>query len=146
LGDSSNIALNDNDIVLMLISQMIGRPYRWAGNSPVEGMDCSGFICEILRSKGVLKKHEDLSAQGLFNRFKLNISNDGPSFGKLSFYGKSFSQISHVGFCLNNKLMIEAGGGDSTTINVAKANEMNAYIRIRPIKYRTDFLCIVGTP
>jgi hypothetical protein len=34
--------------------------------------------------------------------------------------------------------MLEAGGGNSKTTSLAVAAEQNAYVRIRPIRFRKD--------
>ena len=47
----------------------LGRPYRWGGDDPMAGFDCSGFIVEILQSVGLIERREDFTAQGLWELF-----------------------------------------------------------------------------
>lgn len=125
--------------------QFVGTHYYWSGDDPLGGFDCSGFASELMRAAGVLKYNERLSSQGLFNRFERN-GNYALKAGALSFYGKSVNEISHVGFCLDALSMLEAGGGNSTTTLVETAAAQNAFVRIRPIRYRKDYLTAIYPP
>ena len=72
--------------------------------------DCSGLICCALIYAGVLKAGEDLTAQGLYDRFnKINLNNRRA--GDLLFKGSPGS-ISHVGICISPTEIIEAKGRD----------------------------------
>lgn len=121
-------------------------PYRWGGNTSLTGIDCSGFVCEVLRAGGVLKNKEDLNAQALYDRFsKANfgiICIQGHP-GCLCFYGKSTTEITHVAFCLTPTRVIEAGGGDSKTTTLDDAKARGAMVRVRRIDYRGDLVAIV---
>lgn len=110
-------------------------PYKWKGNSPLDGLDCSGFVCEVLRSVGLIGK-EDYSAQMLYDKFKKNQSD--LQEGSLLFFGKSETALTHVAIAIDDYLMVEAGGGDSTTDTLEKAIARNAYVRVRPISSRAD--------
>lgn len=116
----------------------VGLPYRWGGDDPLDGYDCSGFVIELLQSVGVFPHGKDATAHDLFN---LCRPTSGASFGALCFYG-SQKKITHVGFCLDANSMLEAGGGDSRTISIENATKQNAYIRIRPISFRRDLVGI----
>lgn len=122
----------------------IGVRYRWGGNNPVSGFDCSGFVCEILRSFGLIGR-EDLSAQMLFDKFAGQSARlDVPQSGHLLFFGRGFANISHVAIAINSKQMIEAGGGRSNTITKEDAANQNAFVRIRPIDSRSDLVSVVA--
>lgn len=120
---------------------MLGLPYIYGGNSPLTGLDCSGFVCELLKSCGVLSMHEDLSAQLLYNKFAV-ISPNRYGLGSLAFYGKAANDVSHVALCLDPYRMIEAGGGDRATLTKMDAASKNACVRIRLIRGRADFLAV----
>lgn len=130
--------LLDEEILLSYALSFTGLPYRWGGSNPLTGFDCSGLVVELLKSIGVIGPHSDYSAHSLCELYKNRVVNS-ISFGCLSFYkGHSSNTISHVGFCLNEYLMIEAGGGDSSVINSSEAQAKDAFVRIRPITYRKD--------
>jgi cell wall-associated NlpC family hydrolase len=116
----------------------LGTHYVYGGNTKLSGLDCSGLVCEILRSAGVIGS-EDLSAQLLYNRFCVDTSKIEKA-GALAFYGKSHSQITHVGFHIDRYRIIEAGGGDSNTKSFQDALRDGACVRIRPVRYRKDYV------
>lgn len=120
----------------------IGKPYLWGGDDPIAGFDCSGLVQEILCCVGMDPKG-DQTAQALFEHFYLNGISSLKDFGSLAFYGKDSKRITHVGFCLNSELMLEAGGGDSNTKTIEDSILQNAYIRVRPISNRNDLVAVV---
>lgn len=117
--------------------RMIGLPYRWGGDDLIDGLDCSGLCVELLRAAGVVDGTFDASADGLWH-YPAFPEIDAPRFGALAFFGKP--NVSHVGWCMNETHMIEAGGGTSATTTRAAAEKQNAYVRVRPIKARKDFV------
>lgn len=128
-----------------LAMSFLNSAYKWGGKNPLAGMDCSGLVCELLQSLGTLKNNEELTSQNLYDRFKVFAleSKTVPEFGTLVFFGKDAKSIDHVGFALNSLQMIEAGGGNSATLNEEIAEKTNAYVKIRPYKYRPDFFVII---
>ncbi len=122
----------------------IGVPYCYGGNNPLTGFDCSALVVEILKAFGVLYFHEDLSANDLCLRL---MKSYGPGTeikeGSILFFGTGV-KISHTGYALSDKLMIEAGGGDSGVLNLQTAAAKNAFVRIRPIAMRKDYVCCVS--
>ncbi len=117
--------------------RLVGLPYRWGGDDSVDGFDCSGLCVELLQSAGVFPKGKDSTASGLYDFYALGAT-ETPSFGSLVFFG--LPAISHIAFCLNKDLMLEAGGGGSKTTSREAAVEQNAFVRIRPIKWRNDIV------
>ena len=120
----------------------LGVPYIWGGNNRLSGMDCSGFVCELLRSAGEIGP-EDLSAQGIYDKLHLTGSLDSYSPGSLAFYGQSVTQITHVGFLIDKYRIIEAAGGGRECDTFEEAKARGAMVRIRPIKYRKDLVAMV---
>jgi len=123
--------------------KFLGTPYRWGGNSVLTGLDCSGFVQEVLASVGK-DPRGDQTAQGLFNKLltKTNYSPKNPGRNDLLFFGSDSSCITHVAIALGPTQMLEAGGGDSTTTNIEKAGERRAMVRVRPI--RKDLIGILS--
>lgn len=120
----------------------IGQPYIWGGDDPT-GFDCSGLIIEILQSCGQLPPNFDTTAQGLYKVFLDKGVISAKGFGSLAFYGQSRSRIIHVAFGLDNIRVLEAGGGGRHVKTLADAIKYNAFIRIRPIQWRSDLVAII---
>lgn len=121
---------------------LIGTPYKYGGNNPVEGMDCSGLVCELLRSSGLVQG--DMSAQALHDYFESQgCIRNSYSFGALAFFGKSVKDISHVAFILDRFRMLEAGGGDSLTLTREDAARKNAFVKVSMISHRKDRVAIL---
>ena len=117
-------------------------PYKWGGNTPISGMDCSGFIQAVLASIGMDPPGRD-TAQSLYAHFSINgIIMQKPVPGALIFYGSAIDRISHVAMAINEHLVIEAGGGDHTTTSKEVADKQNALVRIRPYNRRLDIVKI----
>lgn len=116
----------------------VGLPYRWGGDDSIEGFDCSGAAQEILASVG-MDPPGDQTAHGLYHHFKNHHKSRTIECGSLLFFG-SPSKIVHVGFAIDNFRMVEAGGGDSRTVDRDAAVRQNAYVRVRPYTSRSDFV------
>lgn len=106
------------------------------------GFDCSGLVQELLAAAGE-DPPGDQTAQALYDYFCNNGKINTWGAGSLAFYGTDLKHISHVAFCLDERVCIEAGGGDSTTTSISQAIKMAAFVRIRPIKRRKDFLVVI---
>lgn len=120
----------------------MGLPYRWGGDDPINGYDCSGLVIEIFQSVGLLAHTYDNTAQGLYSDLSPTSEKLAtPAAGALAFFGSS--RITHVGLCIDEKLMIEAGGGNSTTVSSEAAARQNAFVRIRPVSFRKDLKAIL---
>jgi len=119
---------------------LLGKPYKWGGNNAITGFDCSGFVLELLRAGG--HNLPDMSSQKIFDHFK-NGQWNVYGLGSLAFYGKDAASITHVAFLLNEYQMVEAGGGNSSTVNLTEAAARNATVRIRTVKFRRDLVAVI---
>ena len=131
-----------------------GTAYRYGtdmgrGDDPIRGFDCSGLVSEVLRSVGLMRYRDRLSAQDIHDHF-IEIgkpAHDAEDLkilkqGMLIFYGKG-GKVTHVAIAINRNQVIEAGGGSSDTLDDDRASIRNAFVRIRPWDYRSDILSIV---
>lgn len=127
----------------MQIQAMLYTPYRWDGNSPITGLDCSGFICELMRSVGEIPFRADMSAQQLFDHFSMLGEHNRHGLGSLVWFGESSTKITHVAIMVDNYLMAEAGGGGSAILTKEDAAKANAIVRIRLLDSRADRVAII---
>lgn len=135
------------NILVDYAMSFLGKPYRWGGDDPILGFDCSGLIQEILASVGE-DPPGDQTADSLYRYFKTrgNIRDVVSAYpGDLAFYGTP-KKITHVSFCLDHGRCIEAAGGNESTKTTADASRQNAYVRIRPIRTRKDLVNIIAPP
>lgn len=121
--------------------EFIGTPYIYGGNSPI-GWDCSGFVCEILRAFGQIGR-KDYSAQALYNELSDRDLRSQLGSGALLFFGPNRQTIRHVAIAVNGEMMIESGGGDSSTLSLEKAWKQMAFVRKRPITWRSDLVAVL---
>lgn len=122
------------DEMISYLKSYLGMRYKFGGNSPRdEGIDCSGFMLEGLRSIGMWGMR-DATAQNIFTtlvaRFK--FMPESPTKGCLLFFGENRNGISHISLAVNDFQMIEAGGTNN-----------NGFVRIRPITWRSDLVAIL---
>jgi cell wall-associated NlpC family hydrolase len=135
----------DNKIELMLsyAALFVCKPYIWGGDDPIIGFDCSGFVQECYSAIG-LDPVGDQTAQGLYDYYSNNNWIEKKQRGSILFFGKSRSKITHTAIAIDEDFMFEAGGGNSTTINLVEAAKKNAFIRLRPI--RKDLVAYLYPP
>jgi cell wall-associated NlpC family hydrolase len=113
-----------------------GTPYVWGGNKPEEGMDCSGFVCEVLRSVGHIDE-ADRSAQMLYDELsKREGVRSQLGRNSILFFGKSRTEITHIAIGMSYKQLIESGGE-------GRVSTTHGYVRIRPVNYRNDLVAVL---
>ena len=119
----------------------LGTPYVWGGDDP-SGFDCSGFVLECLKTAGLASEHEDFTADALLRRFAF-ARIDAPRPGALLFTLNVQGRATHVAICLDEHFQIGAAGGSRQTNSPRNAWRDNAYVRIRPIRFRPEQMVIV---
>jgi len=99
---------------------LIGTPYKYGGNSPKKGFDCSGFVVHVFRQSLGVK----------LPRTTRKIRYSGKSVqknylraGDLVFFNTSRRKFSHVGIYLGNNRFIHApSSGGSVRIENMQAS------------------------
>lgn len=114
---------------------LCGLPYRWGGDDPMEGFDCSGLVIEVLKSVGLVPDGFDARARQLWDRFKEQETKT-PRMGCLLFWMDQNKIAYHVAMYVGHGCFVEAGGGSSKTTDEATASAQNAFVRMRHISNR----------
>lgn len=115
----------------------IGTPYRWGGDDPMAGFDCSGFVVEILTAVGMVPHKYDDTAGGLATKFRANQI-DRPRAGAFIVWYDPTGFGQHIEFFIDEFHTIGASGGGSATTDLNAAIMANAFIKIRPYTYRNQ--------
>jgi cell wall-associated NlpC family hydrolase len=130
------------EVLQAYMIRLVGTPYRWGGDDPIQGFDCSGLAQELLASVG-MDPPGDQTAQALHDYFSKNNLGSIKACGALVFYGKSATEITHIGMLLDSIHIVEAGGGGSSTTTLDAAAKQNAFVRIRRFDHRKDVVSVM---
>jgi len=124
--------------------RLYGTPYRWGGDDPMKGYDCSGLIIEVLQSVGILPRAGDWTAGTLWDHFHA-LRVEVPCDGCLVFWGTrdGGTRPIHVELCLNDELAIGASGGGSQVKTEQDAVDANAFVKVRPFRSRAYLIGFV---
>jgi len=132
----------DREAMVRTALEMIGLPYRWGGDDPGDGFDCSGMVVECLKTIGKMKSKEDTTANGLFLKYEKSVVAH-PKRGDLLFWINGKGKAIHVAICENERYCITADGGGSKTLTEQDAIDQNAFIKRRRISHRKQYPRIV---
>ena len=93
-----------NDVLFHAIG-LVGTPYRWGGNTPESGFDCSGLVDYVFRTSAglVLPRHSGDIAELDVPR----VNADQLQPGDLLFFG-SHHQVSHVAIYVGQGRFVHA--------------------------------------
>jgi len=100
-----------------------GTPYEWGGNDLASGIDCSGFVKEVLSGTIGANLPRTAAEQALVGLPLTRLEQLRPG-DRLYFRQKSDTKISHTGIYLGNGLFIHSshGKGKVTTDSLLKSN------------------------
>lgn len=90
--------------VLEIAKQYLGLPYRYGGNSPSTGFDCSGFVKYVYAQLGVNLNR--VAADQMLNGIWVDPS--ALEIGDIIGFYNSSGYISHVGIYAGNGMMIHS--------------------------------------
>ncbi len=98
---------NDKDmgfIAARTAERFVGIPYRWGGNTVVDGMDCGGFARAVYNLCGVNIPRTSAEQYKIGRK----IDKDELEDGDLVFFGSSENEISHVGIYVGKNRFVHA--------------------------------------
>ena len=106
--------------------RFVGIPYRWGGDTVVDGMDCSGFVRAVYNLCGVnipRTSREQYRVGDVVGREELKD-------GDLVFFGPSADEITHVGIFVGNDRFVHAPkrGDDIKVTSLDDAYFLKRYI------------------
>ncbi|MEZ5454581.1 MAG: C40 family peptidase [Lysobacteraceae bacterium] len=99
-----------NEAMFMALS-LVGTPYRYGGNTPESGFDCSGLIGYVFQHSLALVLPRTTSA--LFQAAGERISASELRTGDLVFFG-SARQVSHAGIYVGESRFVHAPSSGGT--------------------------------
>jgi cell wall-associated NlpC family hydrolase len=100
-----------NDILFRAIG-LVGTPYRWGGNTPAGGFDCSGLVDYIYRTAAGIKLPRTSHDMAAMNALKVRRITQLAS-GDLVFFDIS-GAISHVGVYVGKGRFVHAPNSGGT--------------------------------
>ena len=124
----------------MISLECLRVPYIWAGNDPLTGVDCSGFVQYVLKKLDLLE-NKDHTAQEIYNSllFKL-ISSSQVEGDCVLFFGPDFENIRHVAISVDNEWMVEAAHGGPAVTDFGAAVAKGAKVEFNKINRRSDLV------
>ncbi|MGL4344104.1 MAG: NlpC/P60 family protein [Cellulosilyticaceae bacterium] len=111
---ASNGSLGDT--IVEDAKQFVGNPYVYGGNSLTNGVDCSGFVQQIMKRHGISVTR---SSRSQYAGDGYTISKDQLQKGDLLFYGFK-GVVSHVAIYIGNGQVIHAND-EATGIKISPA-------------------------
>ena len=108
---------------------LLGTPYRWGGNSPDGGFDCSGLVGYVFRTIGI-----DLPrvSRSMADQGTKVASRDALAEGDLLFFGRR-GHVDHVGIYIGNGQFLHAPrtGRDVTVSSLTTGYWAQKYLEAR---------------
>ena len=117
--------------VLQRAFSLLGTPYRWGGNSPDSGFDCSGLVGYVFRTIGI-----DLPrvSRAMADEGTKVASRDALAEGDLVFFGRR-GHIDHVGIYIGEGKFLHAPrtGRDVTVSSLSTGYWSQKYLQARRV-------------
>ena len=113
---------------------LVGTPYRWGGNTPDSGFDCSGLIGFVFRDAAGISLPR--TTRELIVMRAQDVSEQNLQTGDLLFFATGGgSQVSHAGIYVGEGRFVHAPqtGGTVKLDTLSKAYWQNAYLSAKRV-------------
>ena len=104
-----------------------GTPYRWGGDDPISGFDCSGLVHEFLQAAGEEPHGADSVAHEIYIEYK-DYPQDIADPGCLKFWFSAGRAV-HVEIFINPYQTIGASGGGGPKFNLFEEIKKDPILR-----------------
>ena len=120
--------------VLFRALGLVGTPYRWGGNTPDSGFDCSGLIGYVYRDVTGISLPR--TTREMISMQAANVGKEGLQTGDLIFFATNGgSQVSHAGIYVGEGRFVHAPatGGTVKLDSLSKAYWQKAYLSAKRV-------------
>lgn len=107
---SKEVSVGLEDVSIAAIG-LVGVPYRWGGNTPAGGFDCSGLIVYVIDKTKQQKIPRTADGMG---RYGFSLGDKPPSPGDLVFFNTLGNNHSHVGIYVGHGRFVHAPSAGGT--------------------------------
>lgn len=114
--------------MIQYATTMLGTPYKWGGNTVESGLDCSGFVREVVQSttgKLLPRTAREMSRQGT------QVAYTEMKPGDLVFFNTRRRPFSHVGIYLGDGRFMHGASGAKSGKQIRIDSFSSAYYRTR---------------
>jgi cell wall-associated NlpC family hydrolase len=106
-----NLKATANDVLFQAIG-LVGTPYRYGGNSPESGFDCSGLINYVFLHSAGLKLPRTTAA--LIDIDAPQVDKDRLYPGDLVYFNTLGGRVSHIGIYVGERRFVHAPSSGGT--------------------------------
>ncbi|MFP0198912.1 MULTISPECIES: C40 family peptidase [Pseudomonas] len=132
-GSSQTFSPVAEDVLFRALG-LVGTPYRWGGNTPDSGFDCSGLIGFVYRDAAGISLPR--STREMIVMQAPNVGKEGLQTGDLIFFATNGgSQVSHAGIYVGEGRFVHAPatGGTVKLDSLSKAYWQKAYLSAKRV-------------
>ena len=132
-GSSQAFSPEAEDVLFRALG-LVGTPYRWGGNTPDSGFDCSGLIGYVYRDVAGISLPR--TTREMISMQAANVGKEGLQTGDLIFFATNGgSQVSHAGIYVGEGRFVHAPatGGTVKLDSLSKAYWQKAYLSAKRV-------------
>jgi cell wall-associated NlpC family hydrolase len=103
--EATPLSARSNDVLIRAIG-LVGTPYRYGGNTPESGFDCSGLVGFVFRDAAGVSLPR--STRELIDLHAPSIARDELQPGDLVYFNPNGGRVSHVGIYVGEGRFVHA--------------------------------------